>query len=180
MSKFKCFLYHTVSLINIGMCLRRRDGGEVFRIQSQEGQDLCTTTPTEDLIFKTSTEDQTVDLTNKVMTKDSRRVSTWFHSVWRTTRSSLWNAVPGGYKKKKKIYGSWGKWKEKNLMSLGENVWEWVSGHQWKGLGIDDRIGPRTGNSERISLTHCSDTRPHWVWWGNGALACIEMTLGGS
>jgi hypothetical protein len=37
------------------------------------------------LIFKTSTEEQTVDLTNKGMTKDSQRFSRWFHSVWRTT-----------------------------------------------------------------------------------------------
>ena len=33
---------------------------------------------------------------------------------------------------------------------------ERVSGHQWKGLGIDDRINPRTGASERITLAHCA------------------------
>jgi hypothetical protein len=32
------------------------------------------------LIFKTSTEDQTVHLTNKDMTKDSERFSPWFHT----------------------------------------------------------------------------------------------------
>jgi hypothetical protein len=32
-------------------------------------------------MFKTCTEDQTVDLTNKGMTKDSQRFSRWFHSV---------------------------------------------------------------------------------------------------
>jgi hypothetical protein len=39
---------------------------------------------------------------------------------------------------------------------------------------------PRTGVSERIVLTHCSDTRPYCDWWGNGALACFEKSLGGS
>ncbi len=54
-------------------------------VQSQEGHDLCTATTAEHLMFKMCTEDQTVDLTNKDMTKDSERFSTWFHSVWRTT-----------------------------------------------------------------------------------------------
>jgi hypothetical protein len=36
-------------------------------------------------IFNTSTEEETVDLTNKYMTMDSQRVSSWFHSVCRTT-----------------------------------------------------------------------------------------------
>ncbi len=56
-----------------------RDGGEGFRLQSQEVQDLCTVTVPGHLMFKTSTEDQTVDLTNKVMTRDSERFSSWFH-----------------------------------------------------------------------------------------------------
>ena len=63
----------------------RRGGGEGLRLQSQEGQDLCAAAAAEHLIFKTSTEEQTVDLTNKGMTKDSQRVSPWFHSAWRTT-----------------------------------------------------------------------------------------------
>jgi hypothetical protein len=37
----------------------------------------------EHLIFTTSTEERTVDLTNKGTTKDSQRFSRWFHSVWR-------------------------------------------------------------------------------------------------
>ncbi len=41
-------------------------------------------------------------------------------------------------------------------MALGENVWERVSGRQWKGRGIDERISPRTGASERITLAHCA------------------------
>ncbi len=55
------------------MRFRRRAGGEGFRLQSQEGQDLCVD-PGDHLIFKTSTEEETVDLTNKGMTKDSQRV----------------------------------------------------------------------------------------------------------
>jgi hypothetical protein len=62
-----------------------RGGGEELRLQSQGGQDLCTAAAAEHLIFKTSTEEHTVDLTNKDMTKDSQRFSRWFHSVWRTT-----------------------------------------------------------------------------------------------
>ena len=49
-----------------------RDGGEGLRLQSQEGQDLCATAAAEHLMFNTSTEEQTVDLTNKGMTKHSR------------------------------------------------------------------------------------------------------------
>ena len=60
-------------------------GGEGLRLQSQEGQDLCAAAAAGHLMFKTSTEDQTVDLTNKGMTKDSARFSPWFHSAWRTT-----------------------------------------------------------------------------------------------
>ena len=63
----------------------QRDGGEGLRLQSQGGQDLCAAAAAEHLIFKTSTEEQTVDLTNKGMTKDSQRFSRWFHSAWRTT-----------------------------------------------------------------------------------------------
>jgi hypothetical protein len=49
---------------------RRRGVG----LQSQEGQDLCAAGAAEHLIFKTSTAEQTVDLTNKDMTKDSQRL----------------------------------------------------------------------------------------------------------
>ena len=55
-----------------------------MRLQSQGDQDLCAAAVAEDLIFKTSTEEQTVDLTNKGMTKDSPRFSRWFLSAWRT------------------------------------------------------------------------------------------------
>ena len=67
------------------MRLSQRGGGEGMRLQSQEVQDLCAAAAAEHLIFKTSTEEQTVDLTNKDMTKDSQRFSPWFHSAWRTT-----------------------------------------------------------------------------------------------
>jgi hypothetical protein len=53
-----------------------------LRLQSKVGQDLCAAEAAEHLIFKTSTEEQTVDLTNKGMTKDSLSFSRWFHSVW--------------------------------------------------------------------------------------------------
>ena len=72
-------------------------GGEGFRLQSQEGQDLCAAEAAEYLIFNTSTEEQTVDLTNKDMTKDSERFSSWFYSVWRTTGPILWHEGGGGY-----------------------------------------------------------------------------------
>jgi len=49
------------------------------------GQDLFAATGAEHIIFKTSPEDQTVDFTNKDMTRDSQRFSRWFHSEWRTT-----------------------------------------------------------------------------------------------
>jgi hypothetical protein len=50
----------------------QRGGGEGLRLQSQRGQDLCAAAAAEHLIFKTSTEEQTVDLTNKGMRKDSQ------------------------------------------------------------------------------------------------------------
>jgi hypothetical protein len=53
----------------------QRGGGEGLRLQSQECQDLCAAAAEGHLIFKTSTEDQTVDLPNKDMTKDSPRRS---------------------------------------------------------------------------------------------------------
>ena len=56
-----------------------------MRLQSQGAQDLRTAAAPEHLIFKTSPEEQTVDLTNKGMTMDSQRFSRWFHSAWRTT-----------------------------------------------------------------------------------------------
>ncbi len=63
----------------------QRGGGEGLRLQSQDGQDLCAAAASEHLIFKTSTAQQTVDLTIKDMTKDSQRFSPWFQSAWRTT-----------------------------------------------------------------------------------------------
>ena len=56
-----------------------------LRPQSQEGQDLSAAAAAEQLIFKTSTEKQTVHLTNKDLTKDSERFSPWLHIAWRTT-----------------------------------------------------------------------------------------------
>jgi hypothetical protein len=71
----------------------RWGGGEGSRLQSQGDQDLCGPPDADHLIFKTSTEEWTVDLTNKGMTKDSQRFSRWFHSVWRTTGPILHYSV---------------------------------------------------------------------------------------
>ena len=49
------------------------DGGEGLCLHSQEGQDLCACAGAEELIFNTSSEHQTVDLSNKCMTKDFLR-----------------------------------------------------------------------------------------------------------
>jgi hypothetical protein len=49
----------------------QRGGGEGSRLQSQGDQDLCAAATAEHLIFKTSTEERTVDLTTKDTTKDS-------------------------------------------------------------------------------------------------------------
>jgi hypothetical protein len=54
----------------------RRGGGEGLRLQSQGGQDLCVSGAAGHLMFKTSTEEKTVHLTNKGMTKDSESFST--------------------------------------------------------------------------------------------------------
>ncbi len=48
-------------------------GGEGLCLHSQEGQDLCACAAAEELIFNTSSEHQTVDLSNKCMTKDFLR-----------------------------------------------------------------------------------------------------------
>ena len=49
--------------------------------------------------------------------------------------------------KRKKIYGSW------------EDAFGHFSSSQWKGGGIDGRVGPRTGASERRVLAHCAGAR---------------------
>ncbi len=77
----------------------QRGGEEGLRIQSQEGQDLSASAGVEQHIFKTSTEKQTVHLTNKDLTKDSERFSTWLHSPWRTTGPICRHATAGGYMK---------------------------------------------------------------------------------
>jgi hypothetical protein len=71
-----------VAAVQVWQTVSRRSG---FMCSCQGGQDLCAAAVGGHLIFKTSTEEQTVDLTNKGMTKDSQRFSRWFHSVWRTT-----------------------------------------------------------------------------------------------
>ncbi len=53
------------------------------------------------------------------------------------------------------------------------------SSHQWKGGGIDGRVIPRTGTSDRIVLTHCADTRPGSAWWGNDLLLLVLKNLTG-
>jgi hypothetical protein len=48
-------------------------GREGLCLHSQEGQDLCVCAAAEELIFNTSSEHQTVDLSNTFMTKDFLR-----------------------------------------------------------------------------------------------------------
>ena len=52
------------------MTFEKWGGGEGLCLHSQEGQDLCSCVTVEELIFNTSSEHQTVDLSNKCMTKD--------------------------------------------------------------------------------------------------------------
>ena len=49
------------------------DGGEGLCLHSQEDQDLCGCAASEELIFNTSSQQQTVDLSNQYMTKDFLR-----------------------------------------------------------------------------------------------------------
>ena len=63
--------------------------------------------------------------------------------------------------------------------------WEDVSGHfpsnQWKGEGIDGRVNPRTGTSDRIVLVHCAGhaSRLRLVWECLPLLVLLKMALGG-
>jgi hypothetical protein len=74
-----------IKFLGLRQWASQRDGEEGFRPQSQDGQNLSAVAAPEQLIFKTSTEKQTVYLTNKDLTKDSERFSPWLHSAWRTT-----------------------------------------------------------------------------------------------
>jgi hypothetical protein len=55
------------------MAFEKWGGGEGLCLHSQEGQDLCARAAAEELIFNTSSEHQTVDLSNKWMAKDFLR-----------------------------------------------------------------------------------------------------------
>ena len=55
------------------MFFQQGDGGEGLWLQSQQGQDLCTSAAAEEHIFHTSSEHQTVYLSNKCTTKDFLR-----------------------------------------------------------------------------------------------------------
>jgi hypothetical protein len=55
------------------MSFEKWGGGEGLCLHSQEGQDLCVCTVAEELIFNTSSQHQTVDLSNQCMTKDFLR-----------------------------------------------------------------------------------------------------------
>jgi hypothetical protein len=85
----------------------QRGGGEGLRLQSQGDQDLCAAAAAGHLMFKTCTEDQTVDRTNKGMTKDSPRFSPWFHSAWRTTGPILRHVAAGGCMKVQTCDNTW-------------------------------------------------------------------------
>jgi hypothetical protein len=55
------------------MVFEKWGGGEGLCLHSQEGQDLCVCGASEELIFNTSSQHQTVDLSNQCMTKDFLR-----------------------------------------------------------------------------------------------------------
>jgi uncharacterized protein YeaC (DUF1315 family) len=55
------------------MAFEKWGGGEGLCLHSQEGQDLCACAAAEELIFNTSSQHQTVDLSNQCMTKDFLR-----------------------------------------------------------------------------------------------------------
>jgi hypothetical protein len=66
-----------IKFLGLRQWASQRGGEEGLRPQSQQVQDLSAVAATEQLIFKTSTENQTVHLTNKDLTKDSERFSSW-------------------------------------------------------------------------------------------------------
>ena len=71
----------------MGLHRGTKERGCDFKL-SQEGQDLSAAA--EQLIFKTSSEYQTVDLTNKCMTKDFLRdFRHGFHSGWRPSKRNV-------------------------------------------------------------------------------------------
>jgi len=92
----KSDLKHFTWFSHLRNAASQRGGGEGLRLQIQGDQDLCAAAAAGHLMFKTCTEDQTVDLTNKGMTKDSPRFSPWFHSAWRTTGPILRHVAAGG------------------------------------------------------------------------------------
>ena len=63
------------------MAFEKWGGGEGLYLHSQEGQDLCACAAAEELIFNTSSEHQTVDLSNKCMTKDFLRDFRYSYTV---------------------------------------------------------------------------------------------------
>jgi hypothetical protein len=64
-------------------------GGEEFRLQSREGQELSAATDACQLIRKMSCEDQTVDPRNKLMGNDHGTIFVRFRGAWRTGRHKL-------------------------------------------------------------------------------------------
>ena len=70
--------------------------------------------------------------------------------------------------KRKKIYVFW------------EDVSGYFSSHQWKGGGIDGRVSPRTGSSDRIVLAHCvGHVSRFLVWEYLFLLVLLRDDLGG-
>ena len=67
------------------------EGGCGFRLVTQEGQNLCTDTATEQPMFKTSSEHRTLDLANKCMTKDFLSV---FHLMGQLTNTRHSDGAP--------------------------------------------------------------------------------------
>ena len=69
--------------------------------------------------------------------------------------------------------------KRKKINVLWRDTSGQVSPSQWKGRGIDGRVGPRTRASGRIVLAQCAGTRPGCAWWGMLLLlVLLNLALG--
>ena len=64
-------------------------GGEELRLQSREGQELSTAAAACQFILKMSSEDQTVDPTNKLMGNDHGTIFLRFRAACMTARHKL-------------------------------------------------------------------------------------------
>ncbi len=70
---------------------------------------------------------------------------------------------------------------EKKIHVSCEGISRYFSSHWREGGGIDGRVSPRTGVSERIVLSHFKVTSRGYTWCGNVFLlfVLLNLTLGG-